>query len=231
MFARAFAGWRRWPALLPGVLIFAVMLTLPGTTLPSASAEDPNAQNITRVEEDWELVLNDPANDITAPQFHTVMCARGSTSSVYAQVLWNYREQPDFRAGGLQLEAWDNDYQLDLLPVYEQSLSRDRETITWTQRLETNGSQLIFKLLDGRSISWGYFGGSTMTVDLKESLPHLNHYSSAASKANSCVTFGLNRVSLLRILRVRKYDASGLVTEDNTPITIYSAPESSPVGN
>ena len=65
------------------------------------------AGTVIRVEEDWVLVLNQPNDMVTAPQFHTVMSPFGSLDAVFAQVTWNYRELPDFTAGGLQMQAWN----------------------------------------------------------------------------------------------------------------------------
>lgn len=42
-----------------------------------------------RIEEDWQLVLNDPRTAVTAPQFHTVMSPAASMNGLYFQVTWN----------------------------------------------------------------------------------------------------------------------------------------------
>ena len=63
-----------------------------------------------RVEEDWEVVLNDPGEDIDAPQFHTIISPFANLDSFHLQVCWNYRETPEFRPGGMQLIAWLGDW-------------------------------------------------------------------------------------------------------------------------
>src|SRR5512132_668997 len=72
------------------------------TLMPKASAGDEGS-SVTRVEEDWQLVLNEPDADCESPQFHTVMSPFTNSDGHYAQTLWNYREaNEEYLAGGLQ---------------------------------------------------------------------------------------------------------------------------------
>ena len=114
-----------------------ILLILPGNYPPRANASDApwagGAQTIptvVRVEEDWCLVLNEPFQGQTTPQFHTVMSPYGHAETAYAQVSWNYRELPDFAAGGLQLQAWGPDFELGFRDDRQDTLSTDAETVT-----------------------------------------------------------------------------------------------------
>lgn len=80
---------------------------------PLLFADEGN--RVMRVEEDWEVVLNQPNLNMNAPQFHTACSPFGSVSALYLQICWNYREQAEFAPGGLQLVAWVGDW----VPVRE----------------------------------------------------------------------------------------------------------------
>ena len=95
------------PTCLALGVLSAVPILMVCTSAQAAGAP-PDVLVIMRVEEDWEVVLNEPGSDVNAPQFHTVMSPFGDLDSLYAQITWNYRELPDFEAGGLQIQADQN---------------------------------------------------------------------------------------------------------------------------
>jgi hypothetical protein len=178
----------------------------------SAPVSDP----VVRIEEDWELELNDPDNESTAPQFHTVMSPVSNLDSFYAQTLWNYRETPEFASGGVQLHSYQGENLIRKRSIESGALSTSAETITWTQALATDGTTLTFSVENGVSQTWGEFGRD-MNISSTANLALLNGYSPETSVANSCVTFGANRVQHIKIKRVRYYGADGvLLHTDNT---------------
>lgn len=193
----------------------AVLAVLGSATLWPSFASAPVSDPVLRVEEDWELVVNEPNNDTTAPQFHTVMSPLPDLSSFYEQTLWNYRETPDFVPGGVQLHSYKGETMLRKRSIEYGTLSTTAETITWTQSLETDGATLTFSITDGTSTTWGSFGRD-MNISTSAGLAQLNEYSPDVSASNSCITFGSNRVQSLAIKRVRYYGASGLLYTDNT---------------
>jgi hypothetical protein len=176
------------------------------------------------VEEDWELVLNEPGDALTAPQFHTVLSPFGNTDSFLAQVTWNYREVPDFASGGLQIEAWNGETLVRDKSFGGSKLSTTAETIRWTQSLTTDGTNLSFIITNGDSTTWGTFGypAQNMKVQGAANLPSLDSYSPDVSVSNSCITFGSNRVVALRIKEVRRYGSSGLLSRDQTPRVVFA---------
>ncbi len=218
MFATTSHSALRWPLLVLATCTFAVLLLLPEHGLPRAAADGEG--NIIMVEEDWRLVLNEPGEQINAPQFHTGVGPDWDPSGTYAQLLWNYREDPEYAPGGVQLEGWANDERIQLASVGDTPLSNFAETITWTQRLGVDGQQLTFQIMNGQSTSWGSFGPN-MTVQMSYATAHLNQYSPLVSRWRSGVTYGLNRVNSLVITEVRRYTASGLYSRDTTPIVIF----------
>lgn len=176
----------------------------------------PQSDPVLRVEEDWELVLNDPDGETASPQFATVMSPFSDTDSYYAQTLWNYRETPDFVPGGVQLHSYRGTETLRRRSVEYRVLSSSAETILWTQSLETDGTTLTYSVFDGTSTTWGTFGRD-MNISSSAGVPDLSGYDPSFSAANACVTFGSNRVDSLVLKRVRYYGHDGLLYTDETP--------------
>ena len=224
-------NWRR--RLLPLALAaIPLLLALPSTPISqaevAAAGDAAGSQQavIVRVEEDWKLVLNEPGEEVTAPQFHTVVSPYAHTDEAYAQISWNYRELPEFESGGVQLQAWGADYEFGYKSYRASPLSLNAETITWTQALETNGQRMRLTILNGQSTSWGTFGGEDAHIDIPYPVRCLSGYSSAVSCENSWITYGANRVSVLMITQVRYYAADGSVSVDNTPVVVYRLEQS-----
>jgi hypothetical protein len=193
----------------------ALMALLGSAALWPSFASAPVSEPVVRVEEDWELDLNEPNDDTTAPQFHTVMSPTADLDSYHAQTLWNYRENPNFVPGGVQLHSYNGESLVRMRSIESRSLSTTAETITWTQSLETDGTTLTFAITDGLSTTWGTFGRD-MNISSTANLAQLNEYAPETSAMNSCVTFGANRVQSLVIKRVRYYGATGLLYTDTT---------------
>jgi hypothetical protein len=188
-----------------------------------SSASEGVASVAVRVEEDWELVLNEPSDAKTCPQFETVMSLTNDRGASYARVTWNYRESPEFHGAGLQLQSWFGDNELDYESVQENELSSFAETITWTQVLKVSGPTATFAVVNGQSDSWGTFGDATRTVVLLANEPNVDAYSTDVSAANCQISYGLNRVAQLRIKEVRRYDAAGaILSTDTTDRVLYS---------
>ena len=198
-----------------GTVLLALLLT--GLTAGQARADEP----IIRVEEDWGIFLNEPNDSIEAPQFHTVMSPFEHLNASYAQLTWNYRELPDFQAGGLQLQSWNGDHFLSKKSSGSEPMSSNAELVLWTQVLETDGSKLALKVVNGSSTTWGAFGGDDVKVEWNTSVNNLAGYSSDVSVKNSYVTYGSNRVEMLAIIRIRRYSASGLVSTDHTTKVVF----------
>ena len=203
------------------VVALLVFLLVPGKIALSQD-QGAGSEPVIRVEEDWGLVLNEPDDAVGSPQFHTVMSPVANLDSVYAQVLWNYREVPDFIAGGLELQMWDGEQLLENKSGREDPLSRLVEVIRWTQVLEVRAEGLRFSIQDGQSVSWGSFGPG-LHVMVPGGPADLNGYSPDLSVQNACITYGANRVSALAIGCVRYYGQSGgLIATDATPRIVHS---------
>ena len=193
----------------------AVLAVLCTSTLWPSFASAPVSDPVLRIEEDWELVVNEPNDDTTAPQFHTIMSPSANLDSFHAQTLWNYRETPNFVPGGVQLHSYNGENLVRKRSIESGTLSVSAETITWTQALSTDGTTLLFEIFNGTSTTWGAFGND-MNISSSADLAQLNDYDPEVSVRNSCVTFGSNRVESMRVVQVRYYGEMGLLAVDDT---------------
>jgi len=180
------------------------------------------APDVARVEEDWEVVLNEPEQNLNAPQFHTFMSPFDHIDSYHFQVRWNHHEAPNYDSGGVQIQAWSGEDEAGMRNYREDELSSSAETIRWTQVLSTQNGQLRFQIDDGTSETWGSFGGSETSLTGAVGVWSLNQYNTYVSLENSIVSFGANRIDMLRITAVRRYQADGtLISEDKNPKVVF----------
>jgi hypothetical protein len=212
---------RRFPLGLGSLPVVTAVVCAGLFIAPPSSGLGQTDDPVLRVEEDWQVVLNEPDGAVNAPQFHTLMSPLSDTSSVYAQVTWNYREIPDAAAGGAQIQAWNGEHAVQMKDRVSNQLSTIAETISWTQRLETNGSLLRFRVVNGQSTTWGSFGGSEWNVEGNANLANLNGYSTEVSVDKTAITYGSNRIDSLIITEVRYYGASGLLWTDSDPKVVF----------
>lgn len=218
--SRVFAHGLRWSCVAAaGALGLGLTGNAPQTTTTAQMVA--LAEPVLRVEEDWALVLNEPDGNVDSPQLHTVMTPYGDVDSYFAQVLWNYRETPNFTAGGVQLQSYQGEQTQSRRSMEYGRLSTRAESITWTQALETDGVQLVFEVVNGASETWGSFGREMRIAD-DAYLASLDEYSPNVSARESCVTYGGNRVDSLMITEVRYYGASGLLWTDSSQRVVFS---------
>ena len=204
-----------------GALSLMAFATIPGQLAWSDDQGQP-AQQVVRVEEDWVLVLNQPNDSVISPQVHTAMAPAGNLDGFYAQVVWKYREIPNFTAGGLQLQLCNAQEVVQFKNDREDPLSTAAETIRWTQVLETSGGVLRFSIVNGQSVTWGNFG-SGLQLASAGGPDDLSGYSPQVSVQNSCITYGANRVNVLGIAQVRYYGPGGLIYADQSPRAVYES--------
>jgi hypothetical protein len=188
-------------------LLGLVLLVLPGR------ADDP----IVRIEEDWELQVKIPDNDVTAPQIITAWSPLGDVSGVHATFEINHIASVDFSPGGLHLSTWCGDTHLAVVHAGNfASMYRDGEVVTWTQAIEVANGELVFEISDGVSDTWGAFGDNgSLRLSLSTTLENLDSYSPLVSVDKSEVSYAGNRVQSLELVRVRYIHASGATTTEN----------------
>jgi hypothetical protein len=197
---------RRWTAVW---LTGAFALLLAGSP---TSAQGP-AGPITKVEEDWELVVSEPDPDNNAPQVFIVNTPTGHLDGTYSVFEINNLSLPDYYGGGLQLQTWwgevntANKHHSSLM-----TMATTGETVTFTTSMKVYDNTLRFKVKNGTSTTWGTFGGDSLTHYRWTNLTDLGAYSPEHSAANSRVGFSGNRVAKLELKRVRYYSGNDLVS-------------------
>lgn len=196
--------------------------TLLGRSLPAATTYP-----ITRIEEDWILLIGNPDPTNQAPLIKTVMSAQADLLGYCAFYDINYEMQgtpPKFVPGGFGIEMW-NPQQTWPNTVYYPSnaqLKTANEKITWTQRLDLSKGSLSFSIWNGSSTTWGSASGQNMVVSMTCPLADLSGYTTSLSVAESGPTWWLDRVSSMTIKAVRYYDSTGKLTKtDSTLYPVY----------
>jgi len=199
------------------VLLGTVCFLLASSILP-AQMIGP----VTRVEEDWELVLSAPDGDLLAPQLHTVISPFADLDTYYAQITWNYRELPDFAPGGFQVQGWVGENVVDVRSFDLEAFSRQSERFIWTQVMAVSEGWTAFAVVNGFSPTWGSFGGIEAVIYDFTGLSDLSAYSPEVSVRNSLITYGANRVQWLGIREVRYFGPDGeLLYRDVMPRVVY----------
>src|SRR5262249_43896808 len=178
--------------------------------------------SVVRVEEDWTLIVDQPDQNVAAPQLSSQMSQDG-TGSLFCNLPLNSRHFPRYGAGGLQVQIWSGDSNVasktwDTWAV----MNTPNEVVTWTQFLDIRKGPMTFGVSAASSQTWDDFSGQQIGVPT--TVQSLDNYTVDYSVANSGITFGANRVSYLAITAVRIYYQDGSVQEDLTERIIYPAP-------
>jgi hypothetical protein len=208
--------------------VCATVLALALNTPAGVTSAPATPQGVTRVEEDWQLVIGSPSEAEVGPQITTCMSASSDPTAPFVAFDLNYREYPNFLPGGMQVQYWNDDSINATASLRSAQLLEDGETITWTQSMTQSGSSITYRILNGQSDTWDAFGGGdTLNVTFNTSLTDLSGYSPDISASNSGATWQSNRVTSLTIVKVRYYVGDTLVATDSNPRSISLADKSS----
>lgn len=185
---------------------------------PAASAND-----VYRVEEDWELVVADPDATTVAPQVTTSISPLGHINGLHATFEINHRTVPSYSPGGLHFHVWNGESRLSTRDDSSNALvSQTGEVVRWTQRMTLVDNTLWLSVREGTSSTWGNFGAEgNLRISMTTNLNNLNEYSPEVSVAQSGIGFASNRAESLVLKRVRRTFNNGQVVEDNTPRVVY----------
>ncbi|RUL86726.1 hypothetical protein [Tautonia sociabilis] len=189
---------------------------------PPARAQEVPAV-FDRVEEDWELVIGEPDLLAEGPQITTTMSPLGDITGLFVALNLNYRSQPSYQPGGLEVVSYDGDRVLGTSTQRTSRLATEGETITWTQSLRLSGGLLDYEIIVGNSTTWGRFGqgsGANLAVRIATGLESMTAYRPTTSVSYSGPGWQSNRVSSMRLMRVRYYNGGMLVSTDETPRSV-----------
>lgn len=213
-------------------LRWQVIAALVGGTLLLGGWNAAQAQfHITKIEEEWELVIAEPDANLTAPQITCVISPYNHTECFHAALELNCRTLPEFAAGGLQLQAWQCEEPLAYVSHGNTGvLNTPNETIRWTQRMYVQEGKLWFEVDHFTSTTWGNFANQGQ---LKVSVPfggtNLHGYRSSHSVERSGIGYASNRVGSLKLKAVRYYTPLGLAFVDNSVRTVWPTESAIPV--
>ncbi len=176
-----------------------------------------------RVEEDWEVEINTPDPDGHAPQIITAMASRSELTDVHAVFELNHSTLPEYNAGGMQLQIWSGDTNLNYRHAYKFGLlSHNNEVIRYTMAMELKSGSIEFEVKDGSSSTWGNFGRyGWFKTSVATTQTTLGEYAPETSVKNSRVGFARHRVQRFVLKRVRYYSAAGLLATDDTERVVH----------
>ncbi len=197
-------------------VVFAVAALTCSSTV--VQAQSPPA-GTDRVEEDWKLVIADPDPAGSGPQITTCMFPDDGKSSQFVAFNLNYRANPSFATGGVQIQTWDDGVEADSSSQGSAQCNTANEQITWTQRMSLSQGAMTYSIENGVSTTWGKFGqgNGLLNVNVNSLANSFDSYNPATSAARSGVGWQKNRVSQLTLLQVRYYSGGNLVSTDSQP--------------
>jgi hypothetical protein len=181
---------------------------------------------IVRVEEDWAVEIDVPDPDGDAPQIINVISPEATADGIHAVFELNHSTQPDYVAGGMQLQLWDG----GAIAAYDDRIADSPmqitgEVVTYTMRMSLYNGYVWFSVRNGVSQTWGTFGGtSSLRISAPSDLQNLNAYNPDLSAGLSRVGFASYRVTRYVLKQVRYYSSTGLVATDTTERVAFQHP-------
>ena len=180
------------------------------------------ANHVVKVEESWELSVGEPNDSRNAPQVTMAMSPSESLNSDYFVYELNHKTQPNYSAGGMQVQRWFNDkHESTYQGPQTAELSTTGEVVSWTQSLSVENGKVTFDVIDGQSQTWGSFGNAShLRATAVTGQQNLDSYRANISISESGIGYAGNRVASLILKRIRWTMDDGKTYELNAPIDI-----------
>lgn len=205
-----------------GLGCLAVVLSLVSGLTAQAQVPDGTDE----VQEDWVLVIQATSPDETAPQIANIISPIETIDAEYGVLELNHTTQPDYEDGGVQLQRWNGSTLCDYNPTTAHDrLSTANETISYTMTMKVSNGKLEFGVLNGKSETWGDFGGNSDQWRSSTDCVYvdLSRYSRTVSTDRTRICFASNLVSSFVQTQVRYYKAGQLLKTDTTQVAVYQA--------
>ncbi len=205
--------------------ICSSLATLLVLSLSPAWAETPT--NVTRVEEDWELVIGEPSIDDTSPQIMSFISPTSRIDAECAVLELNHSTQPDYQDGGVQFQRWFGDFErIWRTPHTQNRLAIPGEKINYTMTMKIEIGLLKFGVRNGTSQTWGTFGGTSdqWNSGVASQYANLDSYSPAVSTKYSRIGYAANRVQKFSLKEVRYYRNDELVLKETGERIVHETP-------
>lgn len=202
-----------WVAGLTSVVLFAGVV----------NAQTPEGTD--EVQEDWELLIQTTSPDVTAPQIATVISPIENIEAEYGVLELNHTTQPDYSDGGIQLQRWNGDFICSTRTANSHArLTTPDERITFTMTMKISGGKLAFGVINGKSQTWGDFGGEPYWRTRTDSAyPDLARYDRKVSVQKTRIGFAANLVQSFKQKTVRYYKNGELLKTDTVEQVVYDA--------
>lgn len=202
-------------------ILCAPILSLLAVCISTAWSAPPPS-NAMVIEEEWKLVLDTPNTTGDSPQFCTSFdLGNGS----YFVTTWNYRTYPEFAAGGIQLQYWENGEMVDATTVDLAELNVKGDTITWKHVYRVQGTDIDMRIVGVNSQTWGNNINTTSVSHTEAGIANFNFYDPQKSCSESGISLGANRVNWFGITNIAVYDERGRrMVRDATLRPVYVAP-------
>ncbi|MGV3486543.1 MAG: hypothetical protein ACO1RT_19150 [Planctomycetaceae bacterium] len=195
----------RFTNVVMGWLVFLGM-----SNLQVCSANEPR---IYRIEEDWELVINEPDAASNSPQVTFSTYPDAGLDGHCFQLQMNYAADTEFSAGGFHVAAVKNDSMVDEARSQTRSvLSTNGDRIRWTSIMAVIDGDALYAIKDGFGTQWGSFGGPEYLVRMYSTpTADLSGYTPQKSLDAVDIGFGANRINSITLRQVRSYYTDGRV--------------------
>ena len=169
--------------------------------------------SIYKVEEDWELVINDPDPSLNSPQITFFTMPDPAESGCYFQLQMNYSADDEYSSGGFHVGAFHDEQLIDeARSKTRRTLAVDGDRVRWTNVMAAIDGDLLFAVKDGHGDDWGSFGGPEYLVRIaSDHVRDLSQYRPYQSLQMVDVGFGGNRVRTITLRSVRLYYTNGRV--------------------
>ena len=199
-------GTRSVPfAVIGGMVVACTLMTVKTTTAADAV--------VYKVEEDWEMVINEPDVANNSPQVTFFTSPSYESEDSYFQLQMNYHADEEYSSGGFHVAAVDGGSILDeARSVTRKTFATDDDRIRWTSVMAVINDRALFAVRDGYGQEWGDFGGPDYLVRMVPSpVPDLSKYHHQQSLDSVDIGFGKNRVSGITLKAVRLFYTDGQV--------------------
>lgn len=207
--------------VIGGLLLVSVLAT------PNCLAQ---STSLWKVEEDWEMVTQEPDSAIVSPQVSFAMFPCGHehidevvqhAHNVYFLLQMNYFADDYFSAGGFHVAAVEQEDIVDEERSATQIvLSSDHDHVSWTSVMAVVDNKLMFAVKNGYGNDWGTFGGPEYLVQMQNCpISNLKEYDYSTSLKNVDISFGANRVDSITLKEVRLYYTDGNVV--TIPVNLH----------
>ncbi len=182
-------------------LLFAASICLLAALPVRADAQ---TATVYLVEEEWEMVINEPEPAINSPQVAFFLYPAADHPECYFQLQLNYAAEAGYSSGGFRVGAFYNESPIDEeRSQVSQTLAWDNDRVRWTSAMAVFHGKLMYALKDGYGYQWGAFGGPDYLVEMDDQDMHaLDHYSPQKSLESVDIGFGANRVHSICLKRV-----------------------------